>query len=117
MSVEPVPLEPGCQRKIEMLPGMAALPIPERGGNIRQLRRFVGPVAMIKIAISGAAFEAIASTLPLGSVAYKNEPQLDANGQRFVWLPPAVVSRLSAMRGPGETYSDAILRLSEMERP
>ena len=49
----------------------------------------------------------------LGSVAY--EPEVDAKGQRYVWLPPAVVNGLSAMRGPGETYSDAILRLIELE--
>jgi hypothetical protein len=45
---------------------------------------------MIRIAISQAAFAAIAATLPLGSVAY--EAELDANGQRYVWLEPAVVN-------------------------
>jgi hypothetical protein len=39
---------------------------------------------MIRIAITEAAFEAIAATLPLGSVAY--EPKLDWQGQRLVWL-------------------------------
>ncbi len=33
---------------------------------------------MIRIAITPAAFDAIAATLPLGSVGY--EPQLDARG-------------------------------------
>ena len=47
-------------------------------------------------------------TLPLGSVGYENE---DERGERFVWLAPNVVNRLRAMRGPGESYSDAILRL------
>ena len=37
---------------------------------------------MIKIAITEAAFEAIASTLPLGSVAY--EPELNAKGERLI---------------------------------
>lgn len=32
-----------------------------------------GPFAMIKIAITQAAFEAIASALPLGSVGYEHE--------------------------------------------
>jgi hypothetical protein len=41
---------------------------------------------MIKIAITFEAFEAIASTLPLGSVAV--EPELDAKGERHVWLDP-----------------------------
>jgi hypothetical protein len=35
---------------------------------------------MIRIAISPAAFDAIAATLPLGSVGY--EPQTDAQGKR-----------------------------------
>jgi hypothetical protein len=44
---------------------------------------------MIRIAITPAAFEAIAATLPLGPVAV--EPQTDANGERLIWLDPAVV--------------------------
>ena len=68
---------------------------------------------MIRIAITLAAFEAIAATLPLGSVGY--EPQLNEKGERLVWLEAAVVDRLAAMRGPGESYSDVILRLIEIE--
>jgi hypothetical protein len=37
------------------------------------------------------------------------EPELDAKGERHVWLDPAVINRLRAMRG--ESYSDVILRL------
>jgi hypothetical protein len=61
---------------------------------------------LIKIAISVQAFEAIASTLPLGSVAY--EPELNAKGERLVWLEPPVIDRLTAMRQTGESYSDVI---------
>jgi hypothetical protein len=68
---------------------------------------------MIRIAITPAAFEAIAATLPLGSVGY--EPQLDAQGQRLLWLETASADRLAAMRRPGESYSDVILRLVEIE--
>lgn len=64
---------------------------------------------MIRIAISQAAFEAIATTLPLGSVAY--EAETDANGDRLTWLPRSVVDRLCSLRGPGESFSDGILRL------
>ena len=64
---------------------------------------------MIKIAISAEAFEAIARTLPLGSVGYENKT--DEQGQRLIWLDRAMVDRLRAMRGPGESYSDVILRL------
>ncbi len=65
---------------------------------------------MIRIAISQAAFEAIAATLPFGSVGYENA--VDDKGNRLVWLPAAVVDRLKALRGPGESYSDVILRLA-----
>ena len=67
------------------------------------------PDRMIRIAISQAAFEAIAVTLSLGSVGYENAT--DEHGQRLIWLDHAVVARLRAVRGPGESYSDVILRL------
>ena len=70
---------------------------------------------MIKFAISQAAFDAIASTLPLGSVGYENE--VNERGERYVWLDHGVVNRLRAMRGPGESYSDAILRLAAATTP
>jgi len=68
---------------------------------------------MIKIAISQAAFEAIAATFPLGSVGFENAT--NERGEKLVWLAPAVVDRLRAMRGPGESYSEVILRLVEAE--
>jgi hypothetical protein len=51
---------------------------------------------MIKIAISQAAFDAIAATLPLGSVGYENE--VNERGERLIWLDPAAVSRLRHAR-------------------
>ena len=68
---------------------------------------------MIKIAITAEAFDALASTLPLGTVAY--EKNLDAKGECHVWLEPMVVDRLRFLRGPGESFSDVILRLVETE--
>ena len=65
---------------------------------------------MIRIAISQAAFDAIAATLPLGSVSYENH--VNERGERYVWLPPNVVDRLKAQRRPGEGYSDVILRIA-----
>jgi len=61
---------------------------------------------LIRIAITTAAFDAIASTLPLGSVGF--EPEVGAKGERLVWVETSVVDRLSALRGPGESYSDVI---------
>ena len=46
---------------------------------------------MIRIAISQAAFDAIAATLPLGSVSYEAEA---IEGETYVWLAPNVVNRL-----------------------
>ena len=65
---------------------------------------------MVRIAITQAAFEAIARTLPLGSVAFENKT--DQNGYRLIWLEPRVVDRLMAMRGRGQSFSDVILRLA-----
>ena len=65
---------------------------------------------MIRIAITEAAFEAIAATLPRGSVNYENH--VNERGERYVWLPPNVVDRLKAQRRPGEGYSDVILRIA-----
>ena len=70
---------------------------------------------MIGIAINQAAFDALASTLPLGSVAF--EPQVNERGERLIWLEPPVVGRLRAMRGASESYSDVIMRLIEMSQP
>jgi hypothetical protein len=43
-----------------------------------------------------AAFAAIATTLPLGSVAV--EPRINKRGDRYLWLEAAMVDRLGAMR-------------------
>ena len=63
---------------------------------------------MIRITITAEAFQAIAATLPLGSVAV--EPQRAPNGSVHIWLDHNAVAKLKALRGPGESYSDAIIR-------
>ena len=45
---------------------------------------------------------------PLGS-------RPNERGERLIWLDHAVVSRLRAMRGRGESYTEVILRLVEQE--
>jgi hypothetical protein len=57
---------------------------------------------MIRIAISQAAFEAIARTLPFGSVSFENKT--NENGDRLIWLEPRVVDRLMALRGRGQSF-------------
>jgi hypothetical protein len=65
------------------------------------------------IAITQAAFEAIARSLPLGNVSFENKT--DEQGQRLIWLDQAVVDRLRSLRGAGESYSDVILRLAKAD--
>jgi hypothetical protein len=48
--------------------------------------------------------------MPIGSVGYENK--LNEKGERLIWLDPGVVDRLRSLRGPGESYSDVILRLA-----
>jgi hypothetical protein len=54
---------------------------------------------MVRITISVEAFEAIAQTLPLGSVGYENKTT--ERGRRLIWLDRAMVDRLCAMFGRG----------------
>ena len=68
---------------------------------------------MVRIAISQAAFDAIAKTLALGSVGFENK--VNEKGERLIWLPPEVIAKLKAKRGPGESYSDVILRLAAVD--
>jgi hypothetical protein len=63
---------------------------------------------VIRITITAEAFQAIAATLPLGSVAV--EPQRAPDGSVHIWLDHNVVAKLGALRGPGESYSDVIIR-------
>ena len=46
-------------------------------------------------------------------MSYENH--VNERGERYVWLPPNVVDRLKAQRGPGESYSDVILRIAAGE--
>ena len=68
---------------------------------------------MIRINITPAAFDAIAAMLVLGTVAV--EPERAENGDIYVCLDPRVLTKLKALPGPGESYSDVILRLAKGE--
>jgi hypothetical protein len=69
-----------------------------------------GEALKASCAITVEAFDAIAGTLPLGSVGYKAEA--NERGERLIWLDRAVVDRLRSLRGPRESYGDVILRLA-----
>jgi hypothetical protein len=66
---------------------------------------------MIRIALSDAAYDAIASSLPKGSARWPMQREGD---QCFIQVEAAVVDRMRAMRRPGESYSAIILRLIEL---
>jgi hypothetical protein len=66
---------------------------------------------MIRIALSDAAYDAIASSLPKGSARWPMQREGD---QCFIQVEAAVVDRMRAMRRPGESYSAVILRLIEL---
>jgi hypothetical protein len=68
---------------------------------------------LIRIAITAAAFNAVAKTLPVGSFAY--EPETTADGGRFIWIDRRARGQLDALRGPGESYSEIILKLAGIE--
>jgi hypothetical protein len=68
---------------------------------------------MIRLTITPAAYAVIVATQP-ASVGF--EPNKAPNGEFYVWLDPRYVDRLRAMRKPGESYSDVILRLAEASR-
>ncbi len=68
---------------------------------------------MIRLAITRAAFNALAASLPFGSMNFENE--VSENDEIHVWPARSVVDRFKAMRGPGESYSDVILKLVELE--
>jgi hypothetical protein len=54
---------------------------------------------MIRIAITQAAYDAVADTLPFGSVGY--EAKRSADNQIFIWLEKGALSRLDALRQRG----------------
>lgn len=69
---------------------------------------------MIRIAITAEAYAAIAAGLPEGAAL--GEPEWTTSGKVFVWLPKAVVDALARARGPGESYSDVILRAAKEQQ-
>ena len=66
---------------------------------------------MIGITISAEAYAAIAAAT--AHAASAAEPELASDREYRIWLPRAVVERLRALREPGETFSEVILRLTE----
>jgi hypothetical protein len=64
---------------------------------------------MIGITVTAEAYVAIKATLPADTQTWPTSPA--HQGDVVICLDQAMVDRLGAMRGPGESYSDVILRL------
>jgi len=67
---------------------------------------------MIRLALTEAAYDVLASTLPKGSARWPMQRERD---RCFIQVEAAVVNRMRAIRRPGESYSDVILRLVKLE--
>jgi hypothetical protein len=65
---------------------------------------------VIRITITQEAFEAIAAAMPLGTVSY--EADHTGKAEVHIWLEPHVLNKLRILRGPGEEYSDVIVKLA-----
>jgi len=68
-------------------------------------------MGMIAISITREAYAAIQATLPEGADSWPAQPH--GPGHVRIWLNRKFIDRLGQMRGPGESYSDMILRLAK----
>jgi hypothetical protein len=53
------------------------------------------------------------TVLPFGLTALTRLLRTRSTGERLIWLQPNVLAKLKALRGPGEGYSEVILRRGE----
>jgi hypothetical protein len=67
---------------------------------------------LTRISITPAAFETIERTLAFGAVAA--ELQLNEKGERLIWLEERQLDKLNSICRPGESYSEAIIRLAAL---
>jgi hypothetical protein len=65
---------------------------------------------MIGITITAEAYAAIKATLPADTQTWPTSPP--DHGDVVIWPDQEMVDRLGAMSGPGDCYSDVILRLA-----
>jgi hypothetical protein len=65
---------------------------------------------MTTISITAEASAAIEAAFP-GD--WRNEIRLDGKGGYVLTLPEGMIALLDAIRSPGESYSDAIIRIAK----
>ena len=82
---------------------------------MRRFGKLAPPAASVqrRLDLAPPRSKRCAATLALGTVAV--EPERAQDGSVHIWLDPGVVATLKALRGSGESYSDVILRLVELE--
>jgi hypothetical protein len=68
---------------------------------------------MICITVTAEAYAAIKATLLADTQTWPPSP--GDLGDVVIWLDQAMLDRLEAMRGPGESYSDVIIRVARGE--
>jgi hypothetical protein len=69
---------------------------------------------MIRIAITGAAYAAIRESLPPAK-SRRDAPHKTMGNLYLVCVPNDTMDKLSALRRPGESFSEVIIRLASME--
>jgi hypothetical protein len=99
------PLASRWTRLAKALKGASVVPRNYRSAGVKCLE-------MIRVVLSDAAYDVIASTLPKGAARW---PMQRDKGQCFIQVEAAVVDRMRAMRRPGESYSEVILKLVELK--
>lgn len=82
----------------------------DQGGHIRPGQKPAkDPLKMIRIEITSAAYAALCAGVP-------PERRLPAepspSGGFYLWLNRMTLNKFMAARGPGESYSDVILRFA-----
>jgi hypothetical protein len=65
---------------------------------------------MIDITVTAEAYAAIKATLPADTQTWPTSPA--DQGDVIIWLDQATIDRLDALRAPGESYSDVIIRVA-----
>jgi predicted CopG family antitoxin len=64
---------------------------------------------MVTISITAEAFAALAASLPRDKEA---DARPNGKGGFKITLPHDILGKLKALRGPGESYSDVIVRIA-----
>jgi hypothetical protein len=70
---------------------------------------------MIGITVTAEAYAAIKPTLPAATQTWPSHP--GDQGDVVICLDQATADRLGAMRGPGQSYSDVIIRVVRSGAP